>query len=111
MWCGLELRQKQRNEKPGDYGDGFFCGLRCAYQFAVNAAKLDFRFKPKESPPDIEKRGHTSPLCPTCKRALMHTELSYKECWTCTNIECNDRGEHWLWPDRSTRKVVPLESA
>lgn len=27
------------NPKFGDYGDGFFCGLRCGYRFAVAVMK------------------------------------------------------------------------
>lgn len=58
LWCGRKLRFRSRHdpavsqaeqmarrlrgdeaavirsEKPGDYEDGFFCGLRCAYSFA-----------------------------------------------------------------------------
>ena len=33
--------------KPGDYGDGFFCGLRCGYQFGVLAAEHGKRFEKK----------------------------------------------------------------
>ncbi len=33
-------------EKPGDYGDGHFCGLRCAYDFAVAVANNGRRLNP-----------------------------------------------------------------
>lgn len=33
--------------KAGDYGDGFFCGLRCGYQFGVLAANHGNRFTVK----------------------------------------------------------------
>lgn len=33
--------------KPGDYGDGFFCGLRCAYDFAVTIAAHGRRLQRK----------------------------------------------------------------
>ena len=70
LWCGRKLRRKtyppdkpkgmgwaewhaspeskQRvpaYDKPGDYGDGFFCGLRCAYDFAVRLAELGRRLE------------------------------------------------------------------
>ncbi len=32
-----------RYDKPGGYGDGFFCGLRCGYQWAVRFAELGKR--------------------------------------------------------------------
>jgi hypothetical protein len=31
--------------KPGGYRDGYFCGLRCAYQFAVMQAQLGRRLE------------------------------------------------------------------
>ena len=68
LWCGKRLRQpmtdkerpadedfhewikrpasertEPRYAKRGDYGDGHFCGLRCAYQFAVALADLGKR--------------------------------------------------------------------
>jgi hypothetical protein len=33
----------RRADKAGDYEDGFFCGLRCAYQFAVHTAQAGRR--------------------------------------------------------------------
>lgn len=33
--------------KAGDYGDGFFCGLRCGYQFGVLVANHGNRFTVK----------------------------------------------------------------
>jgi hypothetical protein len=68
LWCGKKLRYKGKTppgegltvlghdkagrniyktipaEKSGDYEDGFFCGLRCAYQFGVRMAELGRRF-------------------------------------------------------------------
>jgi len=45
--CGRQVykivERKKAYDKPGDYGDGHFCGLRCGYDFAVafaNAGKL-----------------------------------------------------------------------
>ena len=29
------VKREKTHERPGDYGDGHFCGLRCAYSFAV----------------------------------------------------------------------------
>jgi hypothetical protein len=68
VWCGRKLRQKMtyadfdqgfidavrgdkpemvpRYEKKGDYGDGFFCGLRCGYLFGEQMAKLHHRLRP-----------------------------------------------------------------
>ena len=58
-WCGQKLRwptcaftpdgkyisnpkdRSKQYKKPGDYGDGFFCGLRCGYQYGVAFAKLN----------------------------------------------------------------------
>jgi hypothetical protein len=70
LWCGHKLRRRiSQPKKPagmeweewwaspqsqertpaygkgGDYGDGFFCGLRCAYQFAVRLAELGRRLE------------------------------------------------------------------
>lgn len=69
LWCGQKLRRRMvqarhlpqsehferaargdkpinepQYDKPGDYGDGHFCGLRCAYQFAVLSADGGQRF-------------------------------------------------------------------
>jgi len=49
IWCGQMLRiapQARRKAvenrevrlERGDYGDGFFCGLRCGYAFGVGVA-------------------------------------------------------------------------
>jgi hypothetical protein len=38
----------ERATTSGDYQDGFFCGLRCAYQFGVRMAQLGRRLNPKE---------------------------------------------------------------
>lgn len=66
LWCGKELRyryrdscwtpwtedtpsrrlkpaERRRAELGGDYEDGFFCGLRCAYMFARRLAQLGNR--------------------------------------------------------------------
>jgi len=37
----------ERWAKSGGYHDGFFCGLRCAYQFAVRLAELGRRLNAK----------------------------------------------------------------
>lgn len=36
-WYGSpeSKRREPAYDKPGDYGDGHFCGLRCGYQYAV----------------------------------------------------------------------------
>ena len=68
LWCGNKLRAQYewvqgdfearvRGEKAprgafkgyGDYEDGFFCGLRCAYQFARAMAVNGRRLNPKVS--------------------------------------------------------------
>lgn len=64
-WCGRKLRRQcwttwdrsgdrkkvvhrtYRYDKPGDYGDGHFCGLRCGWSFAVSAANSGVTLKPK----------------------------------------------------------------
>jgi len=38
----------ERDTIGGDYRDGFFCGLRCGYEFGVRMAQLDKRLKMKE---------------------------------------------------------------
>ena len=66
LWCGRKLYQQKSafdgdgryldrkdrteytHEKPGGYGDGHFCGLRCAYRFAVVLADAGQRLKPAE---------------------------------------------------------------
>jgi hypothetical protein len=62
LWCGRKLRYKTKQdwtvrdfkptrsykaEKAGDYEDGFFCGLRCAYRFGVRMAEFGRRIKPR----------------------------------------------------------------
>lgn len=37
----------ERATVGGDYQDGFFCGLRCAYQFGVRMAQLGRRLQEK----------------------------------------------------------------
>jgi len=37
----------ERATTGGDYQDGFFCGLRCAYQFGVRMAQLGRRLQGK----------------------------------------------------------------
>jgi hypothetical protein len=39
----IDAVRQRDNPRKGDYGDGFFCGLRCAYQFAVRFAQLKRR--------------------------------------------------------------------
>ncbi len=65
-WCGRELRAYRypehfpTNPDPrGDYGDGHFCGLRCAYRFAITLAGDGFRIKlrPVGPPKIIEPPG------------------------------------------------------
>jgi hypothetical protein len=34
-------------DKPGPYGDGFFCSLNCGYRFAIAAAKAGYRLVKK----------------------------------------------------------------
>jgi len=41
----------KRYERPGDYGDGLFCGLRCGYCFAVALAPGGRRLAPKKPLP------------------------------------------------------------
>jgi hypothetical protein len=63
LWCGKKLRRIMGRfigkdyhkdlptySKSGDYGDGFFCGLRCAYQFAVAFAGFGRRLNPPTNP-------------------------------------------------------------
>jgi hypothetical protein len=54
-WCGWKLRRRkyQPEDEPaqfGDYGDGHFCGLRCAYQFATVLANGGRRLTRKGPP-------------------------------------------------------------
>lgn len=68
LWCGAKLRhattpftrdgqfipkrvdRPKHYSKPGDYGDGYFCGLRCAHSFAVDMAGFGHRIKPRQTP-------------------------------------------------------------
>lgn len=68
LWCGRKLRQPKRPftddgqwiprgqrtattySKPGDYGDGNFCGLRCGYMFGVRLADAGTRLVRKVQP-------------------------------------------------------------
>ena len=45
-WRERIVSRTPRHAKPGDYGDGYFCGLRCAYQFAVVLAEHGRRLAP-----------------------------------------------------------------
>ncbi len=46
-WCGKKLRRhRYRPGERGDYGDGFFCGLRCGYLFGVAIRETGTRFSP-----------------------------------------------------------------
>lgn len=47
LYCGNKLRKERRGAGLGDYGDGFFCGLRCGYAWAVGAARLGHRLVKK----------------------------------------------------------------
>lgn len=61
LWCGLKLRygthvidpraakyETAKNAKAGGYEDDFFCGLRCAYLFAVKLANDGHRLHLKD---------------------------------------------------------------
>jgi hypothetical protein len=48
-WCGLKLRKQRFGDGRGDYGDGHFCGLRCAYKFAIVLADEGRTLKKKAS--------------------------------------------------------------
>lgn len=41
------LSRTPKHAKPGDYGDGHFCGLTCGYLFAVRLANLGSCLLPK----------------------------------------------------------------
>lgn len=60
LWCGRKLRKERFGQRLGDYGDGHFCGLRCAYQFAVRMARLGERlertYRLLDPPPGWEQR-------------------------------------------------------
>src|SRR5258708_2541225 len=45
-----KVRRTVAADKPGDYGDGHFCGLRCAYEFAVRLADLGRRLQADRDP-------------------------------------------------------------
>lgn len=61
LWCGLRLADYVRHrwdqethqsievtrfKNAGNYGDGFFCGLRCGYMFGEQMAKFYHRLSP-----------------------------------------------------------------
>ena len=43
----VETNRRRRYDAPGPYGDGFFCTLRCAYQFGAALARGGRRLRPK----------------------------------------------------------------
>lgn len=65
LWCGRKLRRKKVIAEPGEpgaversfhfwekpaeklggYQDGFFCGLRCGYEFGLRMAQLGRRLQ------------------------------------------------------------------
>ena len=54
IWCGRKLRGKktwlfERYGKLGDYADGYFCTLRCGYDFGLTLATKGERLRPKVS--------------------------------------------------------------
>ena len=50
LWCGQKLRKHYDFfEKLGPYNDGYFCSLRCGYQFGEKMARWGERFAPKDS--------------------------------------------------------------
>ena len=43
-WQERSVVSRQRYfDKPGPYGDGFFCSLTCGHRFAVAAANAGYR--------------------------------------------------------------------
>lgn len=42
------VEREKAYDKPGDYGDGHFCGLRCGYAFGVAMANSGKVFHPVE---------------------------------------------------------------
>jgi len=66
LWCGRRLRATSyAPTQRGDYGDGFFCGLRCGWRFGVESARTQLRFKAKRG--DIP--GAPAPLTPPVRAA------------------------------------------
>ena len=71
LWCGLKLhaypwRDASWWDGPKDakgyYGDGFFCGLKCAKGFAVVLARAGHRLMPeKQTGPAVA--GQTEERC------------------------------------------------
>jgi len=55
LWCGHKLRREskhkakayKREQQLGDYGDGYFCGLRCGFQFGEAFANFGRRLNPR----------------------------------------------------------------
>lgn len=47
-WKERTVASRERyRDKPGPYGDGFFCSLTCGYRFGVAAAKAGYRLVKK----------------------------------------------------------------
>jgi hypothetical protein len=94
LWCGHKLRQKKGHEKPGDYGDGHFCGLRCAYQFGVAMADPGRRLRAMDSPPEVVRiKRPPPPKCPVCGKKMYEYTINGKDTAACTNSECEDENE------------------
>lgn len=63
------LERTYRYDKPGDYGDGFFCGQTCGYRFGVRIAQLGTKLvaKQPEPAPESEPRFGPKPVKKTAK--------------------------------------------
>ena len=48
-WHELGHYATELAETPGPYHDGFFCSLRCGFQFGVRMAGFDHRLQPRRA--------------------------------------------------------------
>jgi len=75
LWCGRKLIQRWRwdvtweggsprnvpgtrrkqMDKPGAYGDGYFCGLTCGYEFGKALAHFGRRLIRKDTPQEGQR--------------------------------------------------------
>lgn len=86
--CGKPLRRvrewQERDSKGGkvwgDYGDNFFCGLRCGYTFAVSALRMNSVPKRAPQPPSIPVSLRVTPEQAAANAAIDNAAEALRQC-------------------------------
>lgn len=112
-WCGRALRKSRDGKRLGDYGDGFFCGLRCGHDFAVRMSELKNKFSARRK--DIVTRKQSPkkifPKCPDCGETMVLAgdmpSFRAQQQLTCANQDC-DQCDFWLNTDvdNTEKKII-----